>query len=97
MEFLDEALLRYVQLQKISKPYANHINLLKEWLDRPEGGDFFLRGYEAEIWQDDGDIIALSDAHIGQDSCTRFINGRIAPLYHHLFGLSFRVGKNACQ
>lgn len=60
--------------------------MLKGWLDRPEGGDFFLRGREAEIWNEDNDLIAVAPSQERGDSLTWLISDKIVPWYHHRWG-----------
>lgn len=73
------------------KPLNKDLKLLQEWLDRPEGGDFFLRGREAEIWESEKDLIALSNRQAEKDSITRFISDRLVPWYHHRWGHRVKV------
>ncbi|KAL9120490.1 MAG: hypothetical protein Q9187_002954 [Circinaria calcarea] len=86
----DNALLQYSQIRKFEKPLNKDLKLLQEWLDRPEGGDFFLRGREAEIWENEKDLIALSDRQAKKDSITRFISDTVIPWYHHRWGHRFK-------
>lgn len=67
------------------------LKLLQEWLDRPEGGDFFLRGREAEIWESEKDLIALSSRQAEKDTITRFISDRLVPWYHRRWGHRVKV------
>lgn len=60
------------------------LNTLREWLDRPEGGDFFLQGREAETWNHQDDVLTLSRYHTERDVLTGFINDSVFPLFHHL-------------
>ncbi|KAL8742368.1 MAG: hypothetical protein Q9190_005132 [Brigantiaea leucoxantha] len=81
----NDALVRYSQVQGMPRPYARHLQILQQWLDRPEGGNFFLRGYEADIWENEKDVVAFSDAKNEKDSCTRSICSHIVPLYHRFW------------
>ncbi|MCJ1462994.1 hypothetical protein MMC07_001598 [Pseudocyphellaria aurata] len=85
------ALLQYSSIQKYEKPHKRHLNILREWLDRPEGGDFFLRGREAETWKTDADLIALSTRKAEKDVLTRLISERVIPWYHRYWGHRFKV------
>lgn len=73
------------------KPEKKYVNILRGWLDRPEGGDFFLRGREAEIWESDADLIALSGRQAEKDILTRLISDRLIPCYHRYWGHRSKV------
>ena len=55
------------------------MDVLREWLDRPEGGDFFLRGREADIWEEERDVIALAPQQAENDCLTRWIGDTLVP------------------
>ncbi len=83
---LDDALLQYTKVQELEAPSFRSIEVLKGWLDRPEGGDFFLRGREADIWDEDNDLIAVVPSRERGDSLTWLISDKIVPWYHHRWG-----------
>lgn len=56
----DQFLLLFSQAQALPGPCVRDLGTLKQWLDRPDGGDFFLQGREAEIWDDERDVLTLS-------------------------------------
>ena len=87
----DRALLQFSQIQRFEKPDDTNLKLLQEWLDRPEGGDFFLRGREADIWESDKDLIALSRRQADKDCITHFISDVLIPWYHHRWGNRVKV------
>ncbi|KAL9613238.1 MAG: hypothetical protein Q9167_002198 [Letrouitia subvulpina] len=80
------ALLQFMEIQKLAKPMPRDIAFLREWLDRPEGGDFFLRGREADTWQASSDFIKLCGQESDMDALTRVIHNKIIPWYHHVWG-----------
>lgn len=84
--FPDDAILQYSRIQKLEKPNDVDWKLFQEWLDRPEGGDFFLRGREAEIWQNGKDLITFTDRRAKSDSLTRLISEKLVPWYHDRWG-----------
>ena len=90
-ETLDDALLRYASVARLEKPSDRNSDLLREWLDRPEGGDFFLRGREAEIWDNKTDLVALSQSEIGKDCLSRWISDLLIPWYHEIWGHRTKV------
>ena len=92
MNYLDEALLQIRETQRLHRPGKRDVQLLQEWLERPEGGDFFLRGREAEMWDEDGDLVTLSDGSADKDSLTKLITDKIIPWYHTRWGHRVKVG-----
>ncbi|KAA6411901.1 MAG: hypothetical protein FRX48_04051 [Lasallia pustulata] len=59
------ALLEYRELCKLQMPNQRSLEALREWLARPECGDYFLRGIEADVWDADeaeqaDDLVSLS-------------------------------------
>lgn len=87
----DEALLRYASVDRLGKPSNRHVAVLKEWLDRPEGGDFFLRGREAAMWDKGKDLIAPASREADKDTLTRWISDTLVPWYHCRLGYRFKV------
>ena len=91
MNDLDDTILQYSRIQKLEKPTDVNMKFLQEWLVRPEGGDFFFQGREAEIWQDGKDLIAFTDRQANSDSLTRWISGPLVPWYHQQWGHRVKV------
>ncbi|KAL8840376.1 MAG: hypothetical protein Q9176_003869 [Flavoplaca citrina] len=77
-----DKLERYIQA--LPAPSIRDLRTLQEWLDRPDGGDFFLRGREAEMWEDEGDVLTLSSHQANKDTVTGFVNDVVVPWYHDL-------------
>ncbi|KAL8762945.1 MAG: hypothetical protein Q9184_001167 [Pyrenodesmia sp. 2 TL-2023] len=80
------AVLQYFALRKAAKPDTNSVECLREWLDRPEGGDFFLKGREADMWETVEDLISLDCRQPGKDALTMLINEKLVPWYHRRWG-----------
>lgn len=78
--------MQYSRVQELERPKAEYTKTLREWLDRPEGGDFFLHGREAEIWDDEIDLITLYKPAADDDSLTRLISEKFIPWYHYRWG-----------
>ncbi|KAL8696341.1 MAG: hypothetical protein Q9224_002847 [Gallowayella concinna] len=77
-------LLLYSQAQALPNPCRRDLNTLQEWLDRPEGGDFFLQGREADTWNAEHDVLTLSRRQIDRDCLTGMVNDLVIPWYHDL-------------
>ena len=54
-------MLRISRVHGLDLPLKCDLQFLRDWLDRPEGGDFFLEGLEAEPWEEPSsrDLVAL--------------------------------------
>ncbi|KAL8657649.1 MAG: hypothetical protein Q9226_001711 [Calogaya cf. arnoldii] len=72
-------LLLFSRVQTLPDPPIRDVHTLQEWLDRPEGGDFFLQGREADTWNDERDVLTLSRRQADRDSITGLINDMIIP------------------
>ncbi|KAL9612009.1 MAG: hypothetical protein Q9167_003375 [Letrouitia subvulpina] len=81
-----EAILQYSQVQKLKSPSKQELGVLQEWLDRPEGGDFFLQGREADMWQSLEDVVSLSTHQANEDLLTWLISNFLIPWYHERWG-----------
>ncbi|CAO1596970.1 hypothetical protein XANCAGTX0491_000797 [Xanthoria calcicola] len=92
LEQYNKALILYSRVQQLPDPCIRDVHTLQEWLDRPEGGDFFLQGREADTWSDEHDILTLSGRQADRDSITGLANDLVIPWYHHLRS---RWGKGA--
>ncbi|KAL8858580.1 MAG: hypothetical protein Q9178_004874 [Gyalolechia marmorata] len=85
------AVMQYLALRKVVKPDANSVECLREWLDRPEGGDFFLKGREAETWEEVEDFVSLDYQQPRKDALTRLINEKFVPWYHRRWVHRFKM------
>ena len=86
--FSDEALLQHSRILSLPKPTERDVRVLQEWLDRPEGGDMFLKGWEADTWNC-GELVTLSSRQMNKDGLTSFINDTVIPWYHQTWGCRF--------
>ncbi|KAL8755121.1 MAG: hypothetical protein Q9184_004894 [Pyrenodesmia sp. 2 TL-2023] len=78
----NNALVLFSHVQGLPVPCMRDIKTLQEWLDRPEGGDFFLQGREADTWNDQDDVLTLSRSQADRDWLTGFLNDFVVPWYH---------------
>ncbi|KAL8670135.1 MAG: hypothetical protein Q9168_005300 [Polycauliona sp. 1 TL-2023] len=84
LEQYNKSLILYSRIQSLPDPCARDIHTLQDWLDRPEGGDFFLQGREADTWIDEHDVLTLSRRQADRDAVTGLVNDLIIPWYHSL-------------
>ncbi|KAL8701400.1 MAG: hypothetical protein Q9224_000520 [Gallowayella concinna] len=88
------ALLQYHALRKIPKPASKTVQVLREWLDRLEGGDFFLGPKEADMWDVEDDLLSLHGRTPDKDRLTRHINEKVVPWYHRRWGHRTKASPN---
>ncbi|ERF69219.1 hypothetical protein EPUS_01176 [Endocarpon pusillum Z07020] len=81
------ALLKARQVHTLAKPGDSDINFLREWLERPDGGDYSIKGVEAEPWKlcRAADLVTLSQSD-GRDVFAQSLSDNILPWYHRYFG-----------
>jgi hypothetical protein len=95
---VDTAILQQAEINKLERPGKASVKLLMEWLEHPDGGDFFPHGREKRVWDNDStdDLVAistLSSRHGETDPFTRWLNASMFPWCHrhgaHRFKVSF--------
>ncbi|KAI4245815.1 MAG: hypothetical protein L6R40_002343 [Gallowayella cf. fulva] len=92
LEAYNGAVLQYHALRKIAKPASKNVQVLREWLDRPEGGDFFLGPKEADMWDVENDLLSLHCRESNNDPfITRLMNETLVPWYHRRWGHRAKV------
>lgn len=79
---LDVALVLFSRVQALPRPCTTDLNTLHEWLDRPEGGDFFLQGREADMWNCRDDVLTFPRCEAERDLLTGFVSDFVVPWYH---------------
>jgi hypothetical protein len=84
----DAALIQTAKVYRLAQPLKSDVAFLREWLEMPHGGDFFLKGLEAEPWKPhcEGDLVALSVRPEQRDLFAQYLSDRIVPWYHRYIG-----------
>jgi hypothetical protein len=84
----DAALIQTAKVNRLAKPLKSDVVFLREWLEMPHGGDFFLKGLEAEPWELDceEDLVVLSERPEQRDLFAQYLSDRIVPWYHRCIG-----------
>ncbi|PWY83386.1 hypothetical protein BO70DRAFT_290488 [Aspergillus heteromorphus CBS 117.55] len=83
------ALSKTRDLMSFSTPDKCDLAVLRDWLDRPEGGDMFFESVtELNLYDphNESDLIALFSRHEGIDNMTRWIFNRVIPWFHKRWG-----------
>ncbi|KAF1346966.1 hypothetical protein BDV97DRAFT_391850 [Delphinella strobiligena] len=76
----DEALLQQAETNKLEKAQKQDLEVLQDWLRRPEGGDNFLRSFEDRPWSENtNDLVALGGMGSDIDAVTKWTVSRAIP------------------
>jgi hypothetical protein len=80
-------ILRISRVHGLDLPLKPDLDFLRAWLERPEGGDFFLEGVEAEPWEESSsrDLVALYPRR-EHDQFAQYLSDQIVPWYHRHIG-----------
>ena len=75
-------------MQKVTQPTERELNQLSDWLSRPKGGNNFLVGEEAQLWQgrDTTEYVTLFRRELEDDAFTSFLSGWLLDIYHKIIG-----------
>lgn len=77
---VDEALLQQAEINKLEKAQKQDLEVLQDWLRRPEGGNNFLQSFEDRPWSDDtDDLVALGGIGSDIDAVTKWTVSRAIP------------------
>ncbi|KAI0384842.1 hypothetical protein F5Y04DRAFT_277577 [Hypomontagnella monticulosa] len=82
----NEALMQVTTISQAQKPRERDINLLREWLRRPDMGGLFLKGIESEIWKEVNGNDFISPANEDIDGFNSLVTSPIINIYHRLYG-----------
>jgi hypothetical protein len=80
-------MLRISRVHGLDAPLKCELDFVRDWLERPEGGDFFLEGLEAEPWEESSsrDLAALYPRR-EHDQFAQYLSDMIVPWYHRRIG-----------
>jgi hypothetical protein len=81
---------------KFNGPVPVDLTVLREWLDRKEGGNsFFKTNTEANLWSEENehDLITLGRRNEDIDRFTLWVYGTLIPWVHQLWGHKREVGQ----
>ncbi|KAK2813684.1 hypothetical protein FQN50_000082 [Emmonsiellopsis sp. PD_5] len=86
----NDAILQQSQLTKLEGASNYNLSVLRDWLTRPEGGNFFLKAWEFNTWKDDKDLMCLNGLQNATDPLTLWIYERVIPWFHDHWGSDHR-------
>ncbi|KAH8710008.1 hypothetical protein GQ44DRAFT_776845 [Phaeosphaeriaceae sp. PMI808] len=86
------ALASALQLQKADQPSDRELRDLQGWLARDRGGNRFLAGEEAKVWEDKelSEYVTLFPKDLENDAFSSLLAGRVLDIYHAIFGYKNR-------
>lgn len=93
-ESADDALLQHSAINRLPKPHKHYLEIVQDWLRRPECGNKFLQRFEDRPWNDNSeDLVALGNG-LGDDidSVTRWTATTVIPCLDRLGLHRFIVG-----
>ncbi|KAH9862706.1 hypothetical protein J1614_010799 [Plenodomus biglobosus] len=83
------ALALALQVKGAEQPTERELENLRSWLRRPKGGNDFLAGEEAKVWEDKNAseyVTLFPRADLENDAFTSFLGGRLLDVYHSIWG-----------
>ncbi|MCJ1246402.1 hypothetical protein MMC30_003609 [Trapelia coarctata] len=94
----DEQLHKQVFLSNLPKPNAYDLDFFRDWLQRPNMGNFPLRGLDRHMWSADheADLIAIQPRQTADPFSMWFINTFI-PLFHRTVGYHLKACPNPAK
>jgi hypothetical protein len=89
----DEAMCRFRTICTFDGANRSDLENLQDWLRSKDGGDLFLRGYEAETWDklNEEDLVSMTNRYQEKDVISKWIDVYIVPLYHRTLGRRLKV------
>ena len=84
----DAALLQVAQVSKLERPRSDELEFLKNWLQRPNMGNSFLRGRESRIWAGRAprEMITLAQREMERDPFSTWLSTWLVDIYDRLYG-----------
>ncbi|KAK8033616.1 hypothetical protein PG991_003014 [Apiospora marii] len=90
----NSSLLTQAQLNSLSSPQKQSLDILRDWLRRPGYGNSFLQGFERRTWEDvePADMVVLQkEAEDHNDPLTRWLLRVIPGFFHDRWGHRWKV------
>lgn len=86
--YADDALLQQAKILQLRDANKSDLNIIKNWILRPDGGNNFFRGRERAPWEEGNaeDLVSLDGWLDGRDHFTLWIKDKIVPWYHDCWG-----------
>ena len=91
---LDSALLQYTQVRMLGLANDGDLEYLRQWLERGDGGHFFLRGREALIWgiENSNDLVGVAPrCSEGKDYASRWLADKMCRWFHRKIGYRIKA------
>jgi hypothetical protein len=78
-------------LASLGSPNRYDVEFLRDWLQRPDMGDFPISSHDKDAWhkETEYDLIAIS-ARKNMDSFTQWVSASLVPAFHTLLGKRYK-------
>ena len=92
----DKALLRFNKVCALEEANKVDLKTLREWLERKRGGHCFLKGDEADVWNEahEKDLVSMTAGGRNKDTLSRWVDRYTLPFYHRVLGHRVKVSTN---
>ncbi len=89
----DDALLQQAEILRLRDANKSDLKIIREWILRPDGGNGFFRGREADPWAEENteDLVSLAGWLDGKDHFTLWIKDIVLPWFHSHLGWRWKV------
>jgi hypothetical protein len=80
-------MLQHVEIAKLQQPKPNELNLLQDWLKRPDYGAVYLVGEDSDTWTeaDIKDLFSVLPRR-SESFFITFVTNHVLQLYHQSIG-----------
>jgi len=84
---------RFRKICTLERANKSDLEILQDWLESRDGGDFFLRGYEADTWHksNEEDLVSMTCRYRDKDVFSIWIDVYIIPFFHRVLGHRLKV------
>ena len=84
---------RFRKLCTFEQANRSDLETLQDWLESKEGGNCFLRGYEADTWDqsNEEDLVSMTNRDREMDVLSKWIDVNVIPLYDRFLGHRLKV------
>lgn len=84
---------RFQRICTFEQPDKSDLEILQDWLRHTQGGNHFLRGYEADTWDEPNkkDLVSMIYRSREKDRLSKWIDVNVIPFYHHMLGHRHKV------
>jgi hypothetical protein len=84
---------RFQRICTFERPDKSDLEVFHDWLGHTQGGNHFLRGYEADTWDEANkeDLVSMICRSREKDRLSKWIDVNVIPFYHQMLGRRYKV------